>query len=517
MLRFSNLAVAQTLRIAMTASDTPTVGGIPDNGGEGQRFTGFPVYDGLVNWDFGNTDRPADLTAGLATEWHADPQEPRKWIFKLRKGVKFHDGTDFTADAAIWTFDRIFNAQASNYDTAQSSIVRGLLPMLEKYEKLDDDTIAIWTKKPFSPFPYLLTRVLFVSPTQFAKVGGKWVDFNKQPAGTGAFKVTKVTQRVSIELARNENYWDKARVPKVEKIVLLPMPEATTRLAALRSGQVDWIEAPPPDAIPSLKSAGFQISLKPYPHIWPWALSVADNSPFKDKRVRQAVNYAIDREGLVTLLNGTAKPAAGFYDPSYAAYGKPTVKYTYDPAKAKALLAEAGYGPDKPLKFKVMISTAGSGQMLPIPMNEFLQQNLKQVGVDVEFNVVDWATMLVANRNAANSTRSQDSQAMNISQGLTEPTNVYRLFHSASIAPNGLNWGMVNDPVVDKALDEAFNTFDPAKRDEMIGVAHAQIVDEAYWLFVVNDLNPRAMTSKVSGFKPAQSWYQDLTQVTVVK
>ena len=88
-----------------------------------------------------------------------------------------------------------------------------------------------------------------------------------------------MTQRISIELARNEAYWDKARVPKLEKLILIPMPEATTRLAALRSGQVDWIEVPPPDAIPSLKSAGFQISLKEYPHLWPWVLSVGRQIP----------------------------------------------------------------------------------------------------------------------------------------------------------------------------------------------------------------------------------------------
>lgn len=510
-------AQAQTLRIAMTASDIPTVGGIPDNGSEGYRFTGYPIYDALVNWDFSKTDKPADLTPGLATEWKSDPEDSRKWLFKLRKGVKFHDGTDFTADAVIWNFERIFNDKATNYDSAQAAIVRVSLPMLEKYEKLDDDTIVLWTKKPFSPFPYLITRVLFVSPTQFAKVGGKWVDFGRQPAGTGPFKVLKVTQRVSIELARNEDYWDKARVPKLEKLTLIPMPEATTRLAALRSGQVDWIEVPPPDAIPSLKSAGFQISLKPYPHLWPWVLSNAESSPFKDKRIRQALNYAIDRDGLVSLLNGTAKPATGFYDPSYQAYGKPKTTYNHDPAKAKALLKEAGFGPDKPLKAKIMISTSGSGQMMPIPMNEFLQQNLKEVGFDIEYNVVDWGTMLVAFRNPPTAAMSQGAHGVNISLPFSDPTNIYRFFHSSAMPPNGSNWGVVSDPKIDKALDEAFNTFDPAKRDELIGEASAAIVDEAYWLFIVHDLNPRAMSAKVKGFTPAQSWFQDLSQVTVVK
>jgi peptide/nickel transport system substrate-binding protein len=508
---------AQTLRIAMTASDVPTVGGIPDNGAEGYRFAGYPIYDALVNWDFSKPQELADLTPGLATSWEANKDDPRRWVFTLRKGVKFHDGTDFNADAVIWNFDRIFNDKAPNYDGAQAAIVKVSLPMLDKYEKIDDDHVVISTKRPFSPFPYLLTRILFVSPAQFAKVGSSWPAFGKEPAGTGPFKVTKVTPRVSVELARNEAYWDTARVPKLEKLVLIPMPEATTRLAALRSGQVDWIEVPPPDAIPSLKAAGFQISLKEYPHLWPWVLSMAGDSPFKDKRVRLAINYAIDRDGLVQLLNGTAKPAVGFYDPGHPAFGHPDVTYNHDPEKAKALLKEAGFGPDKPVKVKVMISTSGSGQMMPIPMNEFLQQNLKEVGFDVEFDVVDWGTMLVAFRNPPTSPMAHGDDAVNISLPFGDPTLIYRFFHGGAMPPNGSNWGNYNNPKVDKLLDAAFTAFDPAERDKLIGEAHAELVNDAAWLFIVHDLNPRAMSKNVKGFVPVQSWYQELTSVTVEK
>jgi peptide/nickel transport system substrate-binding protein len=318
-------------------------------------------------------------------------------------------------------------------------------------------------------------------------------------------------------LARNEMYWDKARVPKLEKLILIPMPEATTRLAALRSGQVDWIEVPPPDAIPSLKAAGFQISLKEYPHVWPWVLSMAGNSPFKDKRVRLALNFAIDRDGLVQLLNGTAKPAVGFYDPGHPSFGHPDVKFNYDPEKAKALLKEAGFGPDKPVKVKVMISTSGSGQMMPIPMNEFLQQNLKEVGFDVEFDVVDWGTMLVAFRNPPTSPMSHGDDAINISLPFADPTLIYRFFHSGAMPPNGSDWGNYSNPKVDKLLDAAFTTFDPAERDKLIGEAHTELVNDAAWLFIVHDLNPRAMSKNVKGFVPVQSWYQELTSVTVEK
>ena len=233
--------------------------------------------------------------------------------------------------------------------------------------------------------------------------------------------------------------------------------------------------------------------------------------------MRLAINYAIDRDGLVQLLNGTAKPAIGFYSAEHPSFGKPEVRFNYDPAKAKALLKEAGFGPDKPVKAKIMISTSGSGQMMPIPMNEFLQQNLKDAGFDIEFDVVDWGTMLVAFRNPPTAPMSRGDHGVNISLPFGDPTLVFRFFHGSTMPPNGSNWGNYSNPKADKALDQAFMTFDPAERDKLIGEAHTELVNDAAWLYIVHDLNPRAMSSKVKGFVPVQSWFQELTQVTVEK
>src|SRR5260370_9542813 len=126
-------------------------------------------------------------------------------------------------------------------------------------------------------------------------------------------------------------------------MIVRPIPEANSRAAALRAGQVDWIEVPPADTSDSLKSAGFQISLWPYPDTWPYVLNTSGNSPFKDKRVRQAANYAIDRDGLVKLLNGTAEPATGLYPEDHPVFGNPANHYALDPARSHTLLKEAVY------------------------------------------------------------------------------------------------------------------------------------------------------------------------------
>jgi ABC-type transport system substrate-binding protein len=316
-------------------------------------------------------------------------------------------------------------------------------------------------------------------------------------------------------MSRNEGYWDKDRIPKVAKMMLIPMPEATTRLAALRAGQVDWIEVPPPDAIPSLKAAGFQISLWPYPHTWPYILNVTETSVFRDKRIRQALNYAIDRDALVKFLNGAAKPAVGLYPPESAEFGKPEQHYTYDPEKAKTLLKEAGYGPDRPVKAKIMISTSGSGQMLPLPMNEIIQQTVKPIGFDFEFDVVDWGAMLVAKRSAPSAPASHGDDALNNSLSFTDPSAMFRYYSTTSFSPNGINWGHFSDPRVESLLTRAYESFDSEQQTELLAQAHAIVVDEAPWAFIVHDLNPRAMSAKVSGFQPAQSWYQDFTKVTM--
>jgi len=508
-------ATSQILRIGMTAADLPTAHGIPNNGGEGFRFLGYPAYDSIVNWDFTHTDKLADITPGLFTGWRPDETNALRWICTVRQGVTFHDGSAFNADAVIWNLRRIYDDKSPQYDAPAAPIVKATVSMLDTFEKADDATIVLTTKYPFSFLPYLLTRVLIVSPTQREKVGKNWAEFAKQPSGTGPFKITKVVLGQYAEMSRNEAYWDKARIPKLDKMVVYPMPEATTRVAALRSSQVDWIEVPPPDAITSLKAAGLNISLWPYPHTYPYALNCLDSSRFRDVRVRQAINYAVDREGPCKLINGAGKPAIGLYPPDNPVFGNPKNRYSYDPERAKALLAAAGYTPDKPAKAKIMISTSGSGQMVPIPMNEFMQRNFKAVGLDIDFDVVEWGTMLVAIRNAPTAPQSHGDDGINISLSFTDPSSMFRYYATDSFSPVNYNWGHWSNAEATGLLRKAQATFNPAEQLSLLQQAHAIVVDEAPWLFIVHDLNPSALSPKVTNFHPAQRWYQDFTQISM--
>jgi ABC-type transport system substrate-binding protein len=508
----------ETLRIAMTASDIPTTTGMPNNGFEGMRFLGYPIFEALVLWDLTHADRLASLRPGLAESWEQAPDDKKTWIFHLRHGVKFHDGTDFNADAVIWNLDRYFKSDSPQFEAAATGITRSRVPLLASYKKINDSTVALTTTKPASYFPSMVVYVLFTAPASFEKAGHDWGRVATLPAaGTGPFRITQVVPRQSVALARWDDYWDAGHKAKVDSVLLLPVPEANTRLAALRSGQVDWIEVPPPDGIPSLKAAGFIISINSYPHVWPWFYNIgAANSPFKDTRVRQALNYCIDRAALVSLLNGTAEPAIGWLKPNDQAFGKPANRYGFDPAKGKTLLAEAGYTAQKPLSFKVMISNSGSGQMVPLPMNELLQENLKQsCGVEVAFDVVEWQVLLTAGRLAPDNPGLHGAMALNVSSPSTDIGMMARYFAAANFSPAGSNFEQWKDDKFEAALDTLAEATDEATIQASFRAAHERLVDDPPWLYIVHDLNPRALGKNVHGLVSAQSWFIDLTLISL--
>jgi peptide/nickel transport system substrate-binding protein len=509
-------AAQGVLRIGMTASDIPLTTGQADNGGEGIRFVGQTIYDALIAWDLTRSDKPADLIPGLATSWTVDPVDRNKWTFRIRPGIKFHDGSDFDADAAVWNFDKLLRPDTPQYDPRQAAQGKVRIPAVASYRAIDPTTLEIVTKAPDATLPYQLVYIAMSSPAQWEKVGRSWDAFAKQPSGTGPWKLTLFAPRERAEMVPNTAYWDRTRVPKLDKVVLVPLPDANARVAALRSGQVDWIEAPSPDAVASLRKAGFAITTNTYPHNWTWHLSRVEGSPWNDVRVRKAVNLAIDRGGLKELLGGLAVPATGFLPPDDPWFGKPSFQVKYDPEAARKLLAEAGYGPDKPLKTKIAISASGSGQMQPLPMNEFIQQNLAEVGVQVDYEVVEWNTLINIWRAGAKADISRGVTGINYSYSLQDPYSaLIRHLKCDLTAPAGTNWGYYCDPAMDKLFDDVRNTFDPVEQAKVLRRIHEKFVDDALFVMVVHDVNPRAMNPSVKGFVQAQSWNQSLSPVYI--
>jgi peptide/nickel transport system substrate-binding protein len=153
--------------------------------------------------------------------------------------------------------------------------------------------------------------------------------------------------------------------------------------------------------------------------------------------------------------------------------------------------------------------------MVPIPINEFLQQNFAAAGFDIDFDVVEWGTMLIARRSAPSQATSHGDDGINNSLGYTDPSTQYRLFATPSFPPSSTNWGHFSNARFDELATRAQRIFDKEEQIKLLAEAHAVLVDEAAWLYICHDLNPRAMSAKVQNFHPAQSWSQDFTHITM--
>lgn len=507
---------AGVLRIAMTLSDVPLPNGQTDQGAEGMRFVGYNLFDALILWDLTKTETSGGLVPGLATEWRIDPADQTRWIVRLRPGVTFHDGSDFDAEAVVWNFDKILRNDAPQFDPRQSAQGRTRVTSLRSYRAIDPMTVEFITHAPNALFPYELVWILMSSPTRWIEAGRSWDAFIRRPSGTGPFRADVYVPRERLEMVPNPTYWNAERRPRVSRVVLIPMPEPSARTAALLAGQVDWVESPAPDTIPQLRQRGITIASNIYPHNWTWHFSRIEGSPWNDIRVRRAANLAVDRAGMKDLLAGMMIPAAGLVPPSSPWFGNPSFQVHTDVAAARSLMAEAGFSPRRPLSVKAIISPSGSGQMQPMAMNELIQQNLADIGIKVDFEVMDWNTLLASWRAGARDPSSRGAHSTNSSYFSQDPfTALIRHLDGGLHPPQGTNWGFYADPELDALFARIRASFDDTAQIAAIRAAHEKIVNDALFLFVAHDVAPRALSSRVTGFRQAQNWYQDLTPIVV--
>jgi peptide/nickel transport system substrate-binding protein len=499
-----------SLRVAMTAGDIAVTTGTADQGFEGFRFVAWSLYDALVGWDLSSSDKPSDIVPGLATEWAVDPADPKRWVFKLRQGVKWHDGCPFTAEDVVWNYRRVTDNTAPQFFAQQFALTRAYMTNVANMEKVDDNTVAITTKFVESLFPYTMSYVPLISRCRAEALKYDWAAYAMQPSGTGPYLFDKMIPRERLELVPNKAYWNPKRVPKHDRMVLIPMPEAATRVAALLSGQVNFVEAPPPDTIPRLKSAGMQIVTNAYPHNWPFTLNF-HKGPFTDIRVRKAANYALNRADFVELLGGMATEQYAQVPPSTPYYGKP-IRYEFNTAKATALLKEANC---YPCNVNLAISTSGSGQMQPLPMNELLKAQLEAAGFKINFMVMDWNAMLEIFRGGVE--KFPEVHGVNGSRAVMDPVvAIIKPVAKAYWSPAGSNWGHFYSDETEALVGRIFNEFDAAKRLALLTKLHEVENEQAVMIYVVHDINPRALSPKIKGFVQSQNWFQDMTPIVVL-
>ncbi|MBR3370613.1 MAG: ABC transporter substrate-binding protein [Rhodobacteraceae bacterium] len=514
------MAVAQDkiLRIGMTAADIPRTLGQPDQGFEGNRFTGMTIYDSLTAWDLSKEDEASVVIPSLATSWSVDADDTTKWTFVLRDDVTFHDGSPFNAEAVVWNVQKVLDESAPHFDASQVGVTASRMPTLRSAQAIDEFTVELATSEPDSFLPINLTNLFMASPShwqaKFDETGdaeSAWAAFAADPSGSGPFRVTGFVPRERLELAANTDYWNPDRTPKLDGVVLVPLPEANARTAALLSGQVDWIEAPAPDAIPQIEARGFTIYANPQPHVWPWQLSFAEDSPWLDIRVRHAANLCFDREDLQILLGGYMGIPKGTVDPTHPWWGNPEFDIRYDLDEAQRLMSEAGFSAENPLRVKVQTSASGSGQMQPIPMNEYLQQALRDCYFDVELDVIEWNTLFTNWRRGATDESANGAHAINVTFATMDPFfAMVRFSSTGTFPPVSNNWGYFGNDEFDALIAEARTTFEDDARDAALGRLHKRLVEEAPFVWVAHDAGPRAMSGRVTGVVQPKSWFIDI-------
>ena len=444
------------LRIAMTASDIPTTTGMPNNGFEGMRFLGYPIFEGLVLWDLARADRLAGLRPGLAETYEQAPDDKKTWIFHLRRGVKFHDGTDFNADAVIWNLDRYFKNDSPQFEPPAAGMTRARVPVMGSYRKIDDLHGGDHHQGARVLLP-LSWRSTSCSPRRpRSRRPGATGDASRRcrPPAPGRSASPRCCRGKSPSWPASTATGTRPTRPRSTCIRLLPIPEANSRLAALRSGQVDWIEVPPPDGIPSLKAAGFTIVTNSYPHVWPWMYNIgAANSPFKDVRVRQALNYCIDRSGLVTLAQrhgGALGRLAQAEGCGLRQSGEPLrlrSRQGQGAARGSRLHgAEAAVVQGDDLDLRLRPDAAAADERVPAGQS--------QAGLRRQCRVRRGGMAGAAQRRPAtpDSPALHGAMALNVSSPSSDVGIMARYFSSANFSPNGFNFEQWKDDKFDAAL-----------------------------------------------------------------
>jgi peptide/nickel transport system substrate-binding protein len=497
------------LRIGMSAANVPIPNTPATEGGEGSRFVGTQIYEGLTRLNTDQADRFPTPQPGMAESWTVG-DDKLTWTFKLRQGQKFHDGTPFNAEAVKFAFDRSIDKTFEFYDPTLASANLQRVAGIGSYGVVDEHTFKIVTNRPYAFLLWDLQGFLLPSPTAVRKHGNK--AYAQYAAGTGPFRMTRYVDGQVMELEPNEGYWQGK--PKLDKIVLLPIPEPAARLASLQAGDVDWAEVPPPDAVRQLKDAGFQIITGPYPHAITYQLN-ASKPPFNDVRMRQAVNYAVNRDSTVAVINGLGIPAPQYVHKGHPYYDPDWAGYSYDPARVRALMAEAGFAGG--VKVKMAYPPGGSGNMWPGPMNERLKADLKPFGIDVELVPIEWNNIISGYRAGFVNPDWAGYDMIHISLGISNPVSA-RNFTSSGIPPQGCcNTPSYANPTLDAAYAEAERTFDEERQNALLRKVLSGAMQDGFALVTVHDLNLRVLSKKVRNFVQPQAWTVDLYNVYMEK
>src|SRR5580765_665289 len=434
------------------------------------------IYEPLVTLDVKLGIKP-----GLAESW----QQPdsKTLILKLRRGVKFHDGTDFNAEAAKFNFNRM--------KTEPKSVRKGELANVDTVDVVDEYTVKLNLKRPDAALLATLTdrAGMMISPKTVQERGPE-LERNAKGAGTGPFQFVEWVKDDHLLIRRNDSYWNKQGGPYLEQIRYRPIPDDTVKLQSLQAGEIQVMDYVQPRDVAAVK-ADKNVVVLDVPSLASFAYQLNHTKPpFDNKALRQAVAYSLDLEQIVkgVWLN-VGVPANGPIPPTSWAYDKSIPPIKRDLARAKAKLAEGG----KPGGFEFTVTTNN----LPINIQEaeVMQAQLAEAGIKMKVSLVDGGT-LISNGNAKNFEMISYQWS-----GRPDPDgNVYQFFKTSP--GTSLNWSGISNPKLDALLDQTREVSSQAERKKLYSEVTKILQDELPMVFIVHPIEPKAFSPKVQGYDP---------------
>jgi len=441
---------------------------------------GVSLFDSLVGRDAENR-----LVPQLALSWKL--LDDTTWQFKLRKGVLFHDGEVFDGEAVRFTIQRVL-------DPNQKSANRANIAEIARVDVLDDSTVNIVTRQPYAPLLNRLVDFPIVPPKYTAEKGNQGSAL--RPVGTGPFKFVELIKDDHLILEAFDRHWRGA--PKIRRIVFKPIPEPFTRAAALRNNEVDLITTLPPNLARELERVP-GIKVHRIPSTWIIYLGLnAFRKPLSDVRVRQALNYATDVDSIIkNVLDGDGRRLEGPFTPNMFGYDPSVKGYGPDPARAKRLLAEAGY----PDGLDITLDAPAGRYQGDKEIAEALGGQWQKAGFRPKVQVAEWGAYFKRYLGK----QFQDAYLLGLGGPMQDGDELYNLVSSKG---RGLYYKNEN---IDQLFDLGRGTTDPAKRRRFYADLARAMIDDGTWVFLMQQVDIYASRDRLGWTPRGDQWmlFQD--------
>ncbi|MBI3595092.1 MAG: ABC transporter substrate-binding protein [Nitrospirae bacterium] len=417
-------------------------------------------------------DSSSQIRGDLAESWEIPG--PTRYVFHLRKNLQFSDGSPLTSEDVRFTFESIL-------DPRTASPHRKTFEAIDHIETPDPETVIFYLKKPYAPFLFNLTMGIV------SKISGNSVE-------SGPYQLREWIPDEKLVLKSNSHYYGTPA--RIKEIIIKIIPEDTIREMELQKGSLDFLEnALPPDFLPFLEKDSHFTVFKTEGTTYAYLGLNLQDPILSRKKVRQAMAYAINREIIIDeVLKGLGKPATGLIPASHWAYYGDVEKYAYAPMKAKKLLDEAGLilPPGGEPRFKLIFKTSQND--LSKRIGEVIQQQFKEVGIQMEIRTYEWGTFY-------SDIKSGNFQLYSLRWvGIQDPDIYYDLFHSSSIPPLGANRGHFSNAEIDRLVEEGRVTLDPEKRKIIYEKIQKIISEELPYINLWTFSNVAVLKKGLKGF-----------------